>query len=80
MIKNLPANAEDMRDAGSIPGSGRSPGVGNGNPLQYSWPRNFHGQSSLKGYSPWGHKESGTTERAHTHTHFIDEETKAQRC
>ena len=33
MVKNLPANA---RDAGSIPGSERSPGVGNGNPLQYS--------------------------------------------
>ena len=36
LVKNLPANAEDVRDAGSIPGSGRSPGQGNGNPLQYS--------------------------------------------
>ena len=36
MVKNLPANAEDVRDAGSIPGSGRSPGGGHGNPLQYS--------------------------------------------
>ena len=36
MIKNLPANAGDIRDAGSIPGSGRSPGGGHGNPLQYS--------------------------------------------
>ena len=36
MIKNLPANAEDIRDAGLGPGSGRSPGEGNGNPLQYS--------------------------------------------
>ena len=35
-IKNLPASAGDTRDAGSIPGSGRSPGGGNGNPLQYS--------------------------------------------
>ena len=34
--KNLPANAGDSRDMGSIPGSGRSPGVGNGNPLQFS--------------------------------------------
>ena len=33
MVKNLPANGEDMRDAGSIPGSGRSPVVGHGNPL-----------------------------------------------
>ena len=36
VIKNLPANAEDREDVGSIPGSGRSPGGGNGNPLQYS--------------------------------------------
>ena len=35
-VKNLPANAGDTRDAGSIPGSGKSPGVGNGNPFQYS--------------------------------------------
>ena len=36
MVKNLPANAEDIRDAGLIPGSGRSPGGGHGNALQYS--------------------------------------------
>ena len=36
IVKNPPANVGDTRDAGSIPGSGRSPGVGNGNPLQYS--------------------------------------------
>ena len=36
VVKNSPANAEDARDAGLIPGSGRSPEVGNGNPLQYS--------------------------------------------
>ena len=36
MVKNLPANAGDTRDAGSIPWWGRSPGDGNGNPLQYS--------------------------------------------
>ena len=36
MVKNPPANAGDTGDVGSIPGSGRSPGVGNGNPLQYS--------------------------------------------
>ena len=36
VVKNLPANARDTRDAGSIPGLGRSPRVGNGNPLQYS--------------------------------------------
>ena len=36
VVKNLPANAGDARDADSVPGSGRSPGGGNGNPLQYS--------------------------------------------
>ena len=35
VVKNLPANAGDIRDVGSIPGSGRSPGGGHGNPLQY---------------------------------------------
>ena len=36
MVKNLPASAGNATDAGLIPGLGRSPGVGNGNPLQYS--------------------------------------------
>ena len=36
VVKNLPVNAGDARDEGLIPESGRSPGVGNGNPLQYS--------------------------------------------
>ena len=36
LVKNQPANVEDTRDVGSIPGSGRSPGEGNGNLLQYS--------------------------------------------
>ena len=49
VVKNLPANAGDLRDVGSIPRSGRSPGGGKGNPLQYSG--EFHGQRSLVGYS-----------------------------
>ena len=57
------ASAYNAGDPGSIPGLGRSPGEGNGNPLQYSWPGKSHGQRSLIGYSPWGHKESDTTER-----------------
>ena len=36
MVKNLPPNATDARDLGLIPGSGTSPGGGNGNPLRYS--------------------------------------------
>ena len=40
VVKNLPANAGDIRDLGSIPGLERSHGVGNGNPLQYSYLEN----------------------------------------
>ena len=43
-----------------------SPGGVHGNPLQYSCLENPHGQRSLAGYSPWGHKESDATEHAHT--------------
>ena len=62
VVKSLPANAGDIRDVSSIPGSGRSPGRGHGNPFQYSCPQVFYGQRSLAGYSPWGHKESDMTE------------------
>ena len=48
---------------GSIPGLGRSPGAGHGNPLQYSCLENPHGQRSLVGYSTRGREESDTTER-----------------
>ena len=56
MIKNLPANAGDVTDAGSIPGWGRS-GKGCGNPLQYACLENPMDRWSLAGYSPWGHKK-----------------------
>ena len=62
MVKNLPPNAQDVRDARSIPESGRSPGRGAGSPLQYSCLENPHGQKSLGGYRPEGRKESGTAE------------------
>ena len=62
MVKNPPANAGDTRDTGSIPGSGRFPGVGNDSLLQYSCPEELHGQRSLTGYSPWGCEESDMTE------------------
>ena len=52
----------NVGDLGSIPGLGRSPGGGHGNPLQYSCLENPHGQRSLAGYSPRGGKESDTTE------------------
>ena len=49
MIKNLTANA---RELGLIPGSGRPPGEGNGNPLPYSCLENLIDNKSLAGYSP----------------------------
>ena len=59
------ATACNAGDPGSIPGSGRSPGEGNGNPLQYSLPGASHGQRSLVGHSAWGCKELDATERLH---------------
>ena len=56
VVKNLPANVGNARDMGSISRSERSPGGGNGSPLQYSY-RKFHGQRHLAGYSPQGCKE-----------------------
>ena len=64
-VKNLPANAGDAGEEGSIPGSGKSPGVGNGNPLQYSCLENSMNRgASWATYSPGGSKESDTTEHA----------------
>ena len=70
MVKNLPANAGDARDAGSIPGTGRSPGVGNGNPLQYSCLENpmNRGAWQVTAYSV---TESDTTDHTHTQTIII---------
>ena len=60
VIKNQPANAGDMR-CGFNPWLGRSPGGDHGNPLQYSCLENPI-QRNLAGYSPYGPKESDTTE------------------
>ena len=65
--KESTCNAGDL---GSIPGLGRSPGGGHGNPLQYSCLENPHGQRSLAGCSPWVHKESDMTERLSTAQHI----------
>ena len=68
IIKGFPDGSDSKESAsnaghpGSIPGLVRSPGEGNGYPLQYSCLENPHGQRGLVGYSPWGHKELDTTE------------------
>ena len=67
--KDFPGDSDGKESAGSagelgsIPGLGRSPGGGHGNPLQYSYLENPHGQRSLASCSPWGHKELDMTER-----------------
>ena len=66
VVKNLPANAGDIRDEGLIPGLGRSPG----NPLQYScletpWTEKL----GLAGYSPWGHNQSDVTQQLNNSSH-----------
>ena len=60
--KESACNAGGIGDTGWIPGLGRSPEGEYGNPLQYSCLENLHGQRSLVGYNPQGHKESDTTE------------------
>ena len=66
VVKKPPANAGDIRDAGLIPGSGRSPGGGHGNPPQYSYLENPHGQRSLAGYNPCGRRRAGHNREQHT--------------
>ena len=68
VAQTVKASAYNAGDLGSIPGSGRSPGEGNDNPLQNSCLENaMDWRRSLVGYSPWGRKESDTTEPLHFH-------------
>ena len=66
MVKYLPASAEDSGDTGSIPGWGRSPGRGNGNPLQYSYLENPMDRGAWTGYSPKNFQESDMPEQLST--------------
>ena len=64
MVKNLPADAGDAKDMGSVPGSGISPGVENGNLLQYSCLENFMEEKPGRLQSI-GLKESNMAEHVH---------------
>ena len=62
MVKNFPANAGDVRDAGSIPRLGRFPWKRAWQPTPVFLPGEPHGQRSRVGYSPWGCKKLNRTE------------------
>ena len=68
LVKNPPANAEDIRDTGSIPGSGRFPWRRKWQPIPVFLFGKSHGQRSLVGYSPWGCKRIGLSDLALMHT------------
>ena len=74
MNKGSSFNAGEMGDTGLIPGSGRSPGGGQGNPLQYSCLENPMDRGACGSYSPGGCKESDMTEVAeHACTHLMSD-------
>ena len=68
-VKNSSANAGDATDAGWIPGSGRSPEEGNGNPLQYYCLENSMDRGTFQVTVQGGHKKSDKTERLSTYEH-----------
>ena len=78
MVKNLPPNAGDARDRGSIAGLGRSPGEGNGNLLQSSCLENSMDSDAWWATVHWvGKNQTQRTHKyvcAHTHTHFFRKE------
>ena len=70
VVKNLPANAGDIRDTGLIPGLGRSPGKGNGNPLQYSCQENPMDRGAWWATVHGVAKSWTSLKRLNTHTHI----------
>ena len=70
----------NVGDLGLTPVLGRSSEGGHGKPLQYSCLENSYGERSTAGYSPWGHKESDTTERLSTALHSRRELFSFQTC
>ena len=70
----------NVGDPGWFPGLERSPGEGNGNPLQYSCLEKSHGQRSMAGYSLWGHKELDMTEQLSTHTPYVSYRASSQKA
>ena len=83
-VKNLPADAGDIRDVGSIPGLGRSPGEGHGYPLQYSCLDNPVDRGAWRAMAyrvtnSWTRLKQLSTHAQRHYIHCIDEETGAKR-
>ena len=76
MVKNSPANARDLRDEGSIPVSGRSPGVGNGKPLQYSYLGNPQDREMWQATVQGVTKSQTRLKRLRTHLRMQEDETE----
>ena len=73
VVKNPPANARDARDTGSVSGSGRSPGVGNGNPLQYACLEDSMDRGAWLAIVRGVTKELDVTEQLSTHMRTLTE-------
>ena len=71
VVQNLPANAGDIRDSGLIPGLGRSPGGGNGNPLQYSCLGNFMDRGAWRATVHGGMKTQTRLKRLSARAHIL---------
>ena len=69
VVRNVPASARDARDMGSILGLGTSPGIGNGNMLQYSCLENSMHRGAWRAIVPGVARSQTTTEQLSTHTH-----------
>ena len=71
VVKNLPAKAGDIREPGSIPGSGRSPGGGHGNPLQYSYMKNPMDRGAWRAMVHRVAKSQTRLKQLSTHTYMV---------
>ena len=80
MVKYLPASVADAGDVGLIRGLERSPGGGNGNPLQYSCQRISHEQRNLASYRSWSHKESNMTEHSNVSLSVMSDSLQRMDC
>ena len=80
VVKNLPSNAEDIRDVGSIPGSGTSPGGEHGNPLQYSCIENPMDRGAWRAMVQRVAKSQTQLKQLSTHACFINNEFLFSKC